>query len=368
MDKKQVYCRYCGKHIDEDAPFCTYCGKPQGEVGQGILSIKRKAIQYMEFGASVILSILGLLCLPFKKLANIRFSNVQKNKFRRVKRVVLRYFIIIIAICAVIGGGIAGYSYYYDEYLPEKYLKEAYNDIINKYNTSNDSTKLDIAIKISRPSYPWEREYPKIEEGRMTVLLRFEDQSTKDGYCGKASDFIIAKAKKNNAKAQYFMGMMLLGGENSYWLSDTTRAVYWFNESAKNGYPKAFGEIGTAYEQGIGVNCNPYKAVELFKKGANLNDPKSQYKLGCMYRDGISVESGWHWETKSTTEYMSDKDNVIREYWDSQRCTSVYIYREKITDYKTLVPQDINQAKYWWRKASAQGYTDATISLQQVYD
>lgn len=30
MDKKQVYCRYCGKLIDEDAPFCTYCGKKQG--------------------------------------------------------------------------------------------------------------------------------------------------------------------------------------------------------------------------------------------------------------------------------------------------------------------------------------------------
>ena len=27
MDKKLVYCRYCGKLIDEDAPFCTYCGK-----------------------------------------------------------------------------------------------------------------------------------------------------------------------------------------------------------------------------------------------------------------------------------------------------------------------------------------------------
>ena len=30
MDKKRVYCRYCGKLIDEDAPFCTYCGKKQG--------------------------------------------------------------------------------------------------------------------------------------------------------------------------------------------------------------------------------------------------------------------------------------------------------------------------------------------------
>lgn len=368
MEKQQVYCRYCGKLIDEDAPFCTYCGKPQGEVKQGILGIKRKAKQYMEFLASVILSILGLLCLPFKKLTNIRLSNTQKDKYRRVKRIALRYFIIIITICVVIGSGIVGYSYYYDEYLPKKYLNEAYDDIINKYNTANDSTKLDIAIKISRPSYPWEKEYPKIKHGYMTTLLIFRDHSTTDGYCGKASDFIIAKAKKNNAKAQYFYGMMLLGGENSIWLSDTTRAVYWFNESARNGYPRAFGEIGTAYEQGIGVNCDTIKAVELFKKGASLKDPKSQYKLGCMYRDGISVESGWHWETKSTTEYMSDKDNVIREYWDSQRCTSVYIYREKITDYETLVPKDINKAKYWWRKASAQGYTDATISLQQVYD
>ena len=108
MDKKQVYCRYCGKHIDEDAPFCTYCGKPQGEVGQGIIGIKRKSKQYMEFLVSVVLSVLGLLCLPLKKLVNIRFSEVQKDKFRRAKKLFLRYFIIIIAMCTVIGGGIAG--------------------------------------------------------------------------------------------------------------------------------------------------------------------------------------------------------------------------------------------------------------------
>ena len=104
-------------------------------------------------------------------------------------------------------------------------------------------------MKICQSFYPWEKEYPKIEEGRMPVLLRFEDKSTTDRYCGKACDFIIAEAKKNNAKAQYILGLILLGGENSIWLSDTTRAVYWFNESARNGYPRAFGEIGTAYEQ-----------------------------------------------------------------------------------------------------------------------
>lgn len=58
-----------------------------------------------------------------------------------------------------------------------------------------------------------------------------------------------------------------------------------------------------------------------------------------MYRDGISVECGWHWKTKSTTEYMSDKENVIREYWDSQRATSVYVYREKLQIIRPWYPK-----------------------------
>lgn len=40
----------------------------------------------------------------------------------------------------------------------------------------------------------------------------------------------------------------------------------------------------------------------------------------------------------------------------------------KNTDFDTLVPKDIGQAKYRWRKAATQGYADASYSLQQVYD
>ena len=49
MEKQQVYCRYCGKLIDEDALFCTYCGKKQGDVRKGIFGIKEKSKQYVEF-------------------------------------------------------------------------------------------------------------------------------------------------------------------------------------------------------------------------------------------------------------------------------------------------------------------------------
>lgn len=265
-------------------------------------------------------------------------------------------------------GGWAFYRYYYYKYLPEQYEEEACYDIVNRFNKANDSTKLELAIQICYPYYDWSKEYPKTRKGYVNTRLRFHDYGEKTQFIDKACYFIAQEAKKDNGKAQYSFGMILFDPESSYWLPDTNRAVYWFNESAKSGYPKAYGEIGTAYEDGICVDINLKKAIEYFKRGAALNDPKSQFKLGCMYRDGVSVESGWHWEIKTTTDYVSDKSIVIREYWDNQRCTDVYVYREKVTDYTTLIPKDINKAKYWWKMAEAQGFSEAVKSLQQLYN
>ena len=35
---------------------------------------------------------------------------------------------------------------------------------------------------------------------------------------------------------------------------------------------------------------------------------------------------------------------------------------------KKIIPQDIEQAKYWWQKAAAQGNQYAKDLLQQVYE
>jgi len=35
---------------------------------------------------------------------------------------------------------------------------------------------------------------------------------------------------------------------------------------------------------------------------------------------------------------------------------------------KIIIPQDIEQAKYWWQKAAAQGNQYAKDLLQQVYE
>lgn len=366
-DKDYVYCRYCGKKIDKDAIFCIYCGKQQIEVSNETKKYISSAAQISHNILAVILSFIKLILYPFKKIGQIRFTKTEKDRAIRIVRRIAKISVAIIILCALVGGALAGYFYYNQEYLPKKYEQDAYNDIVYKFNNSDDSIKLDLAIKICRPYYSWENEYPLVQPGRIPVLLRFQDTDTEDGYCGKAYDFIFSQAKDGNAKAQYHLAKVLLGGENSIWLSDTTRAVYWFNEAAKNGYSKAFGEIGTAYEKGIGTTQNLTKAVKIFEEGAELDDPKSQYKLGCMYRDGIKIGNGWHWETKSTTNYIYG-DNVIKEYYDGQKGMFVYVYREKTMDSLILVPQDLDRAKYLWRKAARNGSVDAAKCLQQVYE
>ena len=51
----------------------------------------------------------------------------------------------------------------------------------------------------------------------------------------------------------------------------------------------------------------------------------------------------------------------------NKREQTMYVYLEEVDDYETLVPKDIEQAKYWWKKAAAQGNEVAKERLQKIY-
>ena len=46
----------------------------------------------------------------------------------------------------------------------------------------------------------------------------------------------------------------------------------------------------------------------------------------------------------------------------------IYVYQVTVPDYKTLIPKDIEQAKYWWKKSAAQGNEQAKERLQKIYE
>lgn len=348
------------------------------EVVTGLIKVCKKSI------SSILSSFLRILIMPFRWISRINSSPEKNIKTKKVFKHFLWCSLILTVILILCCGGWVAHEYYYDDYLPEKQNKEAYKNFMHRFNTVDDDEKLDLAVIVCERE---ENSYYKHTKNELLETERFYN-------------YIVAKAKNGNAKAQYLYGMILsackseyckvstlakmrgVQGEyywhvsnDKYYMPDTdttcyaARTVYWFNEAATNGYPDACGEIGIIYEEGIGMDTNLYKAINFYKKGAALNDLQSQYRLGCMYRDGVVIENGCHWEQKSTIDSsIGDKDILIRKYWDSERSTDVCVYRTKVADYKTLLPKDISKAKYWWRKASEQGYKEATIALQQLYD
>lgn len=52
---------------------------------------------------------------------------------------------------------------------------------------------------------------------------------------------------------------------------------------AKNGNPEAIYFLGMAYQTGSGVAEDHAKALDAFRKAAELGDPLANYKLGCYY-------------------------------------------------------------------------------------
>ncbi|RIA89585.1 hypothetical protein C1645_771983, partial [Glomus cerebriforme] len=66
--------------------------------------------------------------------------------------------------------------------------------------------------------------------------------------------------------------------------------------------------LGYCCDFGIGIDINKQKAVELYKKAANLGSKVAQYNLGIMYEKGDVIE------------------------------------------------KDINQAIYWYEQSAKQGY------------
>lgn len=349
----KVYCRCCGKPIDEDASFCTHCGKEQyvnkaSSWSVGELGSKSKTIG---------LKLLALIRIPFDYAKTIKMPRMSAEKvalWRKRLKLAGKVLLALSIVALLVAAGTWGYSYYYDEYLPEKRLDEACKDILYKLHSNQDSIRLQYSKKILWNDEKWG--YDNVDDRDLRIRLM--------SYRDEAFRYIENEAYNNNASAQYTLGQLYFFADN-YVRQDTTKAVYWWNEALKQEYIPAYNNLGLAYEEGLGVEKNMRKAVDILKMGAEKGEPYAQANYGRMYRDGVTIKVGSHKETRTTHNYMSDR---IREYWDNTREQTMYVYMVDVDDYEVLIPQDIEQAKYWWQKAAAQGNEYAKELLQKVYE
>lgn len=286
---------------------------------------------------------------------------VIKSILEFLKRI-WKWILGFVLLAALVNGGIALYKYLHDVYVPKKKLDKAATEIIENFNAKETGvnhplmtlTRTDYACNILKKDYDWGYEHIKYKghiSGNKYIKDRLSD------YWEEAFLCIENNAYQGDAACQYYLGRLYYWGNEKYYYmgeQDKEKAAYWWLESAQNGYVRAYNNIGICYKKGSGVPLNMYKAIEWLKKGAEAGEPYAQKNYGDLFLEGVRVHVGSHYEREP--------------YYDYTGYSILWYEKVEVDDYKTLIPIDIEQAKYWWKKSAAQGNEGAKERLQKIYE
>lgn len=194
------------------------------------------------------------------------------------------------------------------------------------------------------------------------------DENNKQALTELAWEKIKSLAFEGNYHAQFELGIFYDGynfetgkwftsknSEGEYYNTNINldKAAYWYLQAAKQGVSSAQHNLGICYFYGKGVNENKEEAIKWIRIAISNEEDYSEQMMGDLYRDGCKIYIGHHWE-KIPNNWYYDWDNKIGY--------------KKIDEYKTLIPQNIDSAIYYWRKAAAKGNETATERLQKIYE
>ncbi|KAI8350157.1 hypothetical protein BD560DRAFT_314078, partial [Blakeslea trispora] len=140
-------------------------------------------------------------------------------------------------------------------------------------------------------------------------------------------------------------------------LPDLNYARELFTQAAQYGFAPSQFKLGLAYENGF-LNCpvDPRRSIAWYSKAAQQGDIEAEFALSGWYLTGAegilrqSDKEAYLWARRA-----ADKGNAKAEY-------AVGYYTETGTGTR----QDVEEAKRWYMRASAQNYARATQRLTEL--
>ncbi len=123
---------------------------------------------------------------------------------------------------------------------------------------------------------------------------------------------------------------------------------------ASQGNAEAIYHLGMMSQVGAGVARNPAKALEAFRKAAELGDPLGAYKLGCYY-DGQG-------------EGLVATDLALALEHKLVAAEAGYALAQLDVGGLLARKGEITAALVWLEKAAAQGYSGALSTYASVYN
>lgn len=401
-----VFCKHCGKKIENDSRFCSNCGKKicssttgsLKETLKGFCLSIIKILHYLIFevfhvkvallitllwgilygiiflfsgqdsGTAIYAAFIFLLYPFYVVYENIivflrwlgigesslfirvlffpnrLYNNIKKYKSGRLFIVILT--VLFATICGI------GINRYYNEVRPihkaEKILLAEYE----KLSKLEDYALIDRCNMII------------VNDGHLDILRTGKsicDNIVKRELMARAKELLDSleiEALNENYMVQFAFGQYYLLnpiGSSKKIINerDAARGAYWYLRAAINNHAMAQYKIGVCFEIGKGVEKDARQAINWFRKSAKNGNAEAQLKLGDYFRDGYQQKIGEHWEKKSGYSYYN---------WDTK-----FGYK-KVDDYEVVIKQSLDSAIFYWNESAAHGNKTAKEDrLQRIY-
>lgn len=334
------FCRHCGKKIETDSSFCKYCG---GKIEGSKSSIIDHTFHLVR----------NIWDQFIQKMRHVQLSlSKTKTNGGKIKRT-MKWIAISLLSLAILIGVCGAIWYYFDEVRPQQ---KAERILADETSELNNLTGDDLVVKCNNII-----RYHSISK----CGKEWRDRDNLNDLTSLAWAKISVLAEHNNADAQFLIALRYNGydfsreewnfnteGYNRNPYYDMGKAAYWYLQAAEQNHSTAQNNLGQCYENGTGVEVNIREAIKWYRLSAENGDSYGQLNLGDCFRDGHKTKVGEHWEKDTEAYYYS---------W------SYKMGYHRVDDYETLIKQDLDSAKYYWRLSAAQGNETAKERLQKIY-
>lgn len=164
---------------------------------------------------------------------------------------------------------------------------------------------------------------------------------------------IEARAFEGMPEAQHDLAAIYTAGHQGV-AQNFKRAMFWFEQSAKNGVANAAYNLGVLHHQGLGTTANLKQAIEWYIRAADMGHPEAQYNLGIAYIEGVGVE------------YDPFKANDYFQKAAAQGIMEASYNLGLIYENGLLGKAQPDEALVWYKDASDKGSPEAKAALEQL--
>lgn len=176
-------------------------------------------------------------------------------------------------------------------------------------------------------------------------------------------------AKDNDAKAEYYMGVMYINGQGLP--LDLKEGVIWLQQSANRGYADAQYELGQMYISGQGVKQNLDQGARWLLTAARRGHAGAQFNFGLLYQQGkVPLSSNLVAVYKQSNSEDFNFQQAGKWYLAAadqghgaaqNNLAFLYLHGKGLE-------QSDDSAFRWFNEAAGQGVADAQYNLGLLYE